>query len=189
MAMLNCPECNNQISNQATVCPKCGYPVNKKSSSAASGCLVIFISLIVISFLCVIIGSCPQNKSHSKVKNKISISGEDWKIIGSQGVAKFIFVKKDKKWDRELLAGILQKVVNKNSIQQVYFFDKENLDPIGFPMKDSQMLHWFASYKYNSNTNYEKFFWITITNPKTSPPEITEEEDTVSSNVLEYLYR
>lgn len=27
--LLTCPECQNQVSDQAETCPKCGYPVKK----------------------------------------------------------------------------------------------------------------------------------------------------------------
>ena len=30
MALINCPECNKEISDKATSCPNCGYPVEKK---------------------------------------------------------------------------------------------------------------------------------------------------------------
>ena len=31
MALIKCPECSNKISNQADVCPKCGYELKKKT--------------------------------------------------------------------------------------------------------------------------------------------------------------
>lgn len=30
MALIKCPECNNNISDQADICPKCGYELSKK---------------------------------------------------------------------------------------------------------------------------------------------------------------
>ena len=32
MALIKCPECNNQISDQADSCPKCGYELKKKET-------------------------------------------------------------------------------------------------------------------------------------------------------------
>jgi hypothetical protein len=32
MALINCPECNREISDQASSCPNCAFPINKKSS-------------------------------------------------------------------------------------------------------------------------------------------------------------
>lgn len=36
MALITCPECQQQISDQATVCPKCGFPLTAGVSSAPS---------------------------------------------------------------------------------------------------------------------------------------------------------
>lgn len=33
MALIKCPECNNSISDQADICPKCGYELKKKEVS------------------------------------------------------------------------------------------------------------------------------------------------------------
>ena len=32
MALINCPECNHEMSNKATACPNCGYPINETNS-------------------------------------------------------------------------------------------------------------------------------------------------------------
>lgn len=29
MALIECPECKNQVSDKADACPKCGYPIQK----------------------------------------------------------------------------------------------------------------------------------------------------------------
>lgn len=34
MALITCPECQQQISDQATVCPNCGFPLSNESSNA-----------------------------------------------------------------------------------------------------------------------------------------------------------
>jgi len=31
MAMIKCPECNNDVSSKAPSCPNCGNPINMKS--------------------------------------------------------------------------------------------------------------------------------------------------------------
>ncbi len=35
MAMINCPECNNTVSDQAAACPRCGYPINAQQTRTA----------------------------------------------------------------------------------------------------------------------------------------------------------
>ncbi len=37
MALINCPECANQVSSAAPTCPKCGVPIASASESKAAG--------------------------------------------------------------------------------------------------------------------------------------------------------
>lgn len=32
MALIHCPECNREISDQAVACPGCGYPIQKAAA-------------------------------------------------------------------------------------------------------------------------------------------------------------
>ena len=62
MALINCPECNNQVSNKAEKCPKCAFPIKNKIiitkeknegcflQTLNMGCMLIFgiIALIII---------------------------------------------------------------------------------------------------------------------------------------------
>ena len=34
MALIKCPECGKEISDQAEFCPHCGYPIKKKNDHA-----------------------------------------------------------------------------------------------------------------------------------------------------------
>lgn len=50
MALIKCSECNNQVSNKATSCPKCGAPI--KPASSSSGCagrsfLLLFLFAVI----------------------------------------------------------------------------------------------------------------------------------------------
>lgn len=68
MALINCPECGKQISNNAENCPNCGHPVNFKKNISSKqnkkvvvksregcflqtlniGCLIVVIIIILI---------------------------------------------------------------------------------------------------------------------------------------------
>jgi hypothetical protein len=37
MALINCPECNQEVSSLASECPKCAYPIAGGGSTQASG--------------------------------------------------------------------------------------------------------------------------------------------------------
>lgn len=36
MALIDCPECSKQVSDAATSCPQCGYPIHRPASAQAS---------------------------------------------------------------------------------------------------------------------------------------------------------
>ena len=38
MAMINCPECGREVSDQATSCPNCGIPINKTEKKFCQHC-------------------------------------------------------------------------------------------------------------------------------------------------------
>ena len=55
MALINCKECNNQISDTASACPKCGAPVNTKiqnnteqKSKSSKTAIIVGVVLILV---------------------------------------------------------------------------------------------------------------------------------------------
>lgn len=57
MALINCPECNREISDNAKSCPHCGYSIKKEQTktelgnvetNAAMGVLYIFLGIVSI---------------------------------------------------------------------------------------------------------------------------------------------
>lgn len=72
MALIKCPECNKEISDKANFCPHCGYsPINRtkttsikqndtqpdKTANFNSHRKIIGIMLLIIGFICLIIGT------------------------------------------------------------------------------------------------------------------------------------
>lgn len=59
MALIECPECNKQISKEAEACPSCGHPMKKRrpvivereSSGRTSGCAWIALLAIVMAVI------------------------------------------------------------------------------------------------------------------------------------------
>ncbi|ARV15170.1 hypothetical protein [Polaribacter sp. SA4-12] len=75
MALINCKECNEKISDKANNCPKCGIKQNKKTNSFS---MIIFgiITVIVIAFLL-----NQKNESEFDYRiNKSNISLEKTKV-------------------------------------------------------------------------------------------------------------
>ena len=51
MAIINCPECNAQVSDKATKCPQCGHPIKEHwyvESLKISYIMILVIIVIVI---------------------------------------------------------------------------------------------------------------------------------------------
>ena len=54
MSLINCPECNNNVSNKAESCPNCAYPINTKSKEGCflqtlnNGCAAIAAIIILL---------------------------------------------------------------------------------------------------------------------------------------------
>lgn len=62
MAIIKCPECNNNVSDKAESCPSCAFPINKKLKTEKApenkegcflqtlniGCMIIFIIIVFI---------------------------------------------------------------------------------------------------------------------------------------------
>ena len=55
MALIKCPECGRDVSDQVSVCPHCGYPrggvqpdQTQSSKKGGHGCLFLFSSIVVL---------------------------------------------------------------------------------------------------------------------------------------------
>ena len=57
MAMINCPDCGNEVSEAATSCPKCGHPI-KKEEKGMGGCglFMIIVGAIVVAAIIISVG-------------------------------------------------------------------------------------------------------------------------------------
>jgi len=102
MALINCPECNKEFSDQADACPNCGYkPIqeekkellekkNKTKKNAGVGCLVLIIVVILAVYLLI-----PERDPDAWKKEDNSFAAyimtEDWvkERLKSPSTAKF----------------------------------------------------------------------------------------------------
>lgn len=89
MSLINCPECKNEISEQATVCPNCGCPIEPKKV-----CLECGKELNSTDPICYHCG-CPVNttKDNNTVKSTIKkLPIKDKKKIIAIGIAGIILL-------------------------------------------------------------------------------------------------
>lgn len=55
MALIKCPECKNNISDQADVCPKCGYEINNNNKTNKNNKKIDY-KYLLISLLIIVVG-------------------------------------------------------------------------------------------------------------------------------------
>jgi len=69
MALISCPECKKEVSDQAAACPHCGYDLHKvekekkseeKKSATQFGCLMAIIAFVAII---AVLASLPSHES------------------------------------------------------------------------------------------------------------------------------
>ena len=55
MALVNCPSCGTEVSEQAASCPKCGHPL-RKTAQGLSGCGLFIVIVGAIVAAAILIG-------------------------------------------------------------------------------------------------------------------------------------
>lgn len=71
MALINCPECKNKISDKAESCPKCGYEINKNSNNNLSikknnsNYVMIVIVIILVIGAIYLLDNTNKNKGNT----------------------------------------------------------------------------------------------------------------------------
>jgi len=72
MALINCPECNNQVSSEAKTCPMCGYVFTKVSTGPTVQSIIGFILSIFTTCGVDLIGGilCYVDLKHADGRNK-----------------------------------------------------------------------------------------------------------------------
>ena len=51
MALINCPECNSQVSDKARECPECGHPIKEDWFAESLKISFLMILMILVVFI------------------------------------------------------------------------------------------------------------------------------------------
>jgi len=51
MALVNCPDCGNEISTEAYVCPKCGRPTGRRPKLPLKRFAILWLVLIIVFYV------------------------------------------------------------------------------------------------------------------------------------------
>ena len=123
----------------------------------------VFAAMLMVTFGCT--ADAPQNQAQ-----EARAEPAPYEIIANQGNSYFVYVAPEVLEDRFAVAQALQDLFGPNRNIQVHIFDNRFRTPRAFPMTDRQMLHWRANYSNNTNSGFEEFQWLILTDSTTSPP-------------------
>lgn len=56
MALINCPECNHEVSDKAKACPNCGHPFESQPVIVIKKSKWKIVSIIIVAFIILVIG-------------------------------------------------------------------------------------------------------------------------------------
>lgn len=186
-----CEYCKEEVQRDAVVCPHCRRelrppPVTPHQPRVWNWILAALITLLVLGLIysCVVLARKKSNEvaapEASKQSQQIAKPDKfEWRVVGSFGVVKTVYITPEAIKDKEFIEQVLRFLLNKTEITEVMFFDSEQNTPRRLPMSDRQMLHWKATYNFNPNTKFERFVFIKITDPKSSPPKLQEIESDI----------
>ncbi|WCM42455.1 zinc ribbon domain-containing protein [Flavobacterium sp. CBA20B-1] len=144
MALINCPECERKISNKASSCPNCGYPISaekeenkpnntinksfSKNNDNSFLSIVAIICIVAVIFFLVILNECSSD-TNSKEPNSSSINRSSEYVTkndsGIDDIEKTKVYKNDWKPAGDNIANI-GKVLIKNNIYgcgEYYIFE------------------------------------------------------------------
>lgn len=97
MALMNCPECNKEISDTVRTCPNCGYKIKRQNRILSLlNNSIIFIFCIIVNIIIGIIGLQLFNKGKSEmlfwVQAKRDLGIED-AMYCIRNIRKYTFMK------------------------------------------------------------------------------------------------
>ena len=74
MALVKCPECNKEISNQSKMCPHCGYKTNSQKNKRTVKLILCLLGMVLfIVLIAVIIDMCTTTTDEYEEKLRNSV--------------------------------------------------------------------------------------------------------------------
>ena len=82
MAMINCPECGENISSQASTCPRCGFPVkttsNHKTYISKKALYIILVAFVMLPMVLMLFNIAMKPRSLDQIAKIADKNGYDY---------------------------------------------------------------------------------------------------------------
>lgn len=154
MGLINCPECNKEISDNAISCPHCGFslkkPQPKRPIVLSKKILLIVISIIIVFFIVLFTVIVPAINNNSKFNEATKLIEQEDSTEDDFSEAKTLFIEvKDSKYNEicSYLKESIDMFVSNGDEERVYYL----LDTI---IADDTLLTETDSEYYSNYGNY-----------------------------------
>lgn len=139
--LINCPECNREISDNARTCPHCGYSIRKTNKTAA----IVIVTIIAVIVL-IVGGVIVIHLVKSRTKGSDNLSGKGQTVLSEKERAVY-----------DMMLEVCGKAKDPSSVtlvdSAIYFSDKAN-NYIGFLKVETGGQVYYVSVDY-TNGEYE----------------------------------
>lgn len=162
MALINCPECGKEISDEAKTCPNCGKPLRKpKEKKKINKKAVIIISAIIVIGIIVVVGiSNYRNTPDYVMKQYVkAVNNQDQKLL-----EKIIYTANqfDVRDIHDVYGGMVAEISSYSIVGEPSSdsIEKFKIIHYKYPEKIDDTISKFATYKiYNVNDWHD---WISL---------------------------
>lgn len=182
MSLIKCKECGKEISDKATMCPNCGYPIQQESSQKpitptpsspkrnGYGCLVP----VIVLFLLLLIGLHIAVSQHVKdiaqnPDNAILILDADtYANISTNELFDLLGEpKSSEEWNNETSKGTFQ--------MKIYSYDLEGMYSEFITYEDTVVkIHCFSTDEWEVKKNYKNIFKMFNVTPSKNARKIAD---------------
>lgn len=166
MALIKCPDCARDISDEAPACPGCGRPIvkprvgPKRGSSPlerlaiAAGCVVALIWLVG---RCSGPGSNTSGSGDAAVQNQSPAIDSAFTRVGGQGLIDFVLASHPLSSDADALEARMRNFCDqqRGDFCQVMVWRDRSKVPDALPMSQRQLNAQVAQYNRNRHTGYD----------------------------------
>ena len=158
MALIQCMECQKEVSDNAAACPACGNPikvVKVKPPPQQYGCGTFILLLFVMTG---IIGILERRQPEIPPIAKPIITPH-WAVTRTQGRTHFVYMEPAFARDEQQYLAAADKICTDEDVCIVMFWQEWKFIPKALPMSDEQLDAQTAQWNSNTHTNFRRLIW------------------------------
>jgi hypothetical protein len=129
-------------------------------------------------------------RTREAIAEQQAMAGEppppEWRLRGKSGSTLFVYISPAGLGDEQFVAGVLGRLVRDHGETgpiTAMIFDDVIFTPSEFPLTSGQRFHQKAEYTFDPEDKTERFVWLSIKDPFSSPTEFEEKEGEIRADL------